>query len=173
MSSYFFQPTLILTRTAIKCFFHGYLIYSYSTQIICLLIIDIIFFFFCLGLYRKFINKVIAFLVCLYFLGFAVFDFYFVLEAHTNVTKLWDRQLIGFIICCSITGISLFLSFLFLIYSLRDLGKSLKKICLSSNSGLKTSTEGNKPQTGKWKFFKSNRIEDHELALKNKNTIVV
>ena len=91
MASYFFEPTLVLTRSVIKSFVHGYLIQFYSTQIITQLVIDALFLIFCLISCRKFKNKFIALLVTFYFLGFALFDLFFVLEYHTNMTKSWDR----------------------------------------------------------------------------------
>lgn len=70
MKSYFFEPFLFLVRGSIKSFVHGYFIYSYSTQIVLLLVVDLIFLILCFSM---------MFLVTSYLLGFTLFDLYFVL----------------------------------------------------------------------------------------------
>ena len=91
MPSYFFEPALVLARSVIKSFVHGYLIKAYPAQIISLLVIDVLFLIVCLSTYKRFKNKLAALLVSLYFLGFALFDLFFVIEYHTNITNSWDR----------------------------------------------------------------------------------
>ena len=86
MKSHFFEPLIFLARSIAKSFVHGYLINSYSTQIVVLLIIDVIFLIICLYMAKNFRNLVISVLVILYLLGFLLFDLYFVLENHTEVT---------------------------------------------------------------------------------------
>ena len=54
MFSYFFEPTLIIIRSLTKTFVNGYLIQFYSTQIVCLLVIDVVFFIVVSILNRKF-----------------------------------------------------------------------------------------------------------------------
>ena len=89
--SYLFEPALILIRSIMKSFVHGYFIRSYSTQITCLFTIDIIFLILCLSSYRKYKKKPVAILVLSYFLGFTLFDLYFVFEINTNIVKSWNR----------------------------------------------------------------------------------
>lgn len=87
MRSYFFQPILLLSRSALKTFFHGFLIYSYSTQIVMLFVLDIIFFIFSLLMRKSFRNRVVFFFTSLYMAVFLLFDFYFVLEYHTGLIR--------------------------------------------------------------------------------------
>ena len=115
LRSYFFEPTVFLLRGAIKAFVHGYFIYSYPAQIVTLFVIDIPFVIVCFVLRKNFRNRLVLILVTLYFVGFMIFDFYFVLEIFTEITSGWDRELFGFVICCALGIISLLLSFVFLV----------------------------------------------------------
>ena len=87
IKSYFFEPLLFLARGAIKSFVHGYFIYSYPTQIMVLLFVDVLFLCVCFLMRKTFRNCCIFLLVTLYFFGFLLFDLYFVLECHTSLTK--------------------------------------------------------------------------------------
>ena len=129
MASFFFEPALVLVRSVSKTFTHGFLLCSYSAQIAVLLLIDVFFLVLCLYRLRSFRNKPIACLLTAYFLGFLLFDLFFVAEIYTDVTDKWDRELIGFIICCSLAGISLLMCLVFLISSLIDSCKFIKNFC--------------------------------------------
>jgi hypothetical protein len=115
LRSYFFEPTVFLLRGAIKAFVHGYFIYSYPAQIVTLFVIDIPFVVVCFVLRKNFRNRLVLILITLYFVGFMIFDLYFVLEIFTEITSGWDRELFGFVICCALGIISLLLSFVFLV----------------------------------------------------------
>ena len=132
MASFFFEPALVLVRSVTKTFTHGFLLCSYSAQIAVLLLLDVCFLVLCLYRLRSFRNKPIACLLTAYFLGFLLFDLFFVAEIYTDITKMWDRELIGFIICCSLAGISLLMCLVFLISSLIDSCKFIKNFCHSS-----------------------------------------
>ena len=132
LRSYFFEPMLFLLRGAIKAFFHGYFLYSYPAQIVTLFIIDIPFVVACFVLRKNFRNKLVLILVTLYFVGFMIFDLYFVLEIFTQITSGWDRELFGFVICCALGLISLVLSFVFLVDSLIDTCKFVKGLLVNN-----------------------------------------
>lgn len=132
MGSYFFEPTLIFTRSIIKSFLHGYLIFSYSTQIISLLVVDLVFLIMCLSVRKNFSRKSVFLLLTIYLVAFSLFDLYFVVQYHTTLNRLWDRELIGFVLCCIIAGSSLVLSLIFLIFSLVDGLKFLLKVLKKS-----------------------------------------
>lgn len=91
MKSYFLEPLLFLVRGNIKSFVHGFLIYSYPTQIALLFLVDLVFLLICVVMVRNFCNKFVGVLAILYLLGLTLFDLYFVLELHTNISALWDR----------------------------------------------------------------------------------
>ena len=78
--SFFFEPLIILGRSFIKSFIHSYFLTSYPTQIILLLIVDIIFMALTFSIRKLYRNHFTFIFLLLYFVGFAVFDLYFTLE---------------------------------------------------------------------------------------------
>lgn len=63
-----------------------------------------------------------------YLAGFALLDFYFVMEEFTEITRDWDRELIGFVFCCVLAGVSLMLSLTILVMSILDSYKHMKSM---------------------------------------------
>ena len=126
MKSYFFEPAVFLLRGTIKAFIHDFMIYNYSAQIISLFIIDIPFVVLCLCYGKNFRNKLVLALVTSYFVGFMLFDLYFVMEFHTKLTAGYDRELIGFILCCVLGIVSLLLCFVFFVSALVEACKLIK-----------------------------------------------
>ncbi len=77
--SLFFEPLLILARSFIKSFFHSYLLLAYLSQIVLLLIIDLIFVIFSLSMKNLYRNNLIFFFLTSYLMSFVIFDLYFTL----------------------------------------------------------------------------------------------
>ena len=147
--SLFFEPLVILTRSCIKSFFHSYLLLVYSSQIVLLLIIDLIFVIFSLSMKNLYRNNLIFFFLTSYLLGFAAFDFYFVLQQHKWINiGSDDRELYGFIACCFLSFITILLSLCLLCQSIIDIYKSITNIkTKTSNSSAIDNSVETKAQT--------------------------
>ena len=123
--SLFFEPLVILARSFIKSFFHSYLLLAYSSQIVLLLIIDLIFVIFSLFMKNLYKNNLIFYFLTSYLIGFLIFDLYFTLQQYKLINiDPDDRELYGFLLCCFLSALSILLSLCILYQSIFDIYKS-------------------------------------------------
>jgi len=75
--SYFYQPTLILLKSLIRCFIHSFFLSNYIVQIFLLFLVDAISIIYCILIRRFFHNTCIYFGYLFYFIFFTTFDLFF------------------------------------------------------------------------------------------------
>ena len=78
-NSFWYEPCLFISRSALKSFFHGFFITNYQTQIIVLFLLDIPYLFLVIKMRKYFRYTIFFIIMLLYLIGFAFFNFYFVL----------------------------------------------------------------------------------------------
>lgn len=78
-NSFWYESVLIISRSMLKTFVHGYFITNYEVQITLLFILDIPYLIVIMKMRKYFKNVFIFATMALYFLGFTIFNLFFVL----------------------------------------------------------------------------------------------
>ena len=109
--SYLLEPTLILARSALRTFVHGFLLVDYPAQITALFVLDLPFLLLSLIMRKQFHNCFVFCFMSGYLAGFTFLDLFFLAEANEwSWFASWDRELAGFVMACVLAGLSMLLS---------------------------------------------------------------
>ena len=125
--SYLLEPILILARSALRAFAHGFLLADYPTQMAALFVLNLPFLLLSLIMRKHFHNCFVFCFMTSYLAGFAFLDLFFLAEVNEwSWFAGWDRELVCFVMCCILVGLSMLLSLALLGGSFYDLYVTIK-----------------------------------------------
>lgn len=124
LKGFYFESYCILLRNFTRCFIHGIFLLSYSSQILSLVVVDMIFLLVTLLFIRQFLNNILAMLFVIYQALILTIDIFFL--THNRFPFLYNEQeydLILFIVLSVTFATSILVSLALLVVSICELKK--------------------------------------------------